>query len=36
MYNLFSITKLQREGWILHGNADCIHVTKKDQMINST
>jgi hypothetical protein len=29
-YNLFSITKLQNEGWILGGNADAIWLTKGD------
>jgi hypothetical protein len=29
-YNLFSITKLQNEGWILSGNSDAIWLTKGD------
>jgi hypothetical protein len=29
-YNLFSITKLQNDGWILGGNADAIWLTKGD------
>jgi hypothetical protein len=28
MYNLFSITKLQREGWSLHGDEKCLRLTK--------
>jgi hypothetical protein len=28
MYNLFSITKLQREGWTLHGDEKCLRLTK--------
>lgn len=27
-FNLFSITKLQREGWVLHGDKDQISLTK--------
>jgi hypothetical protein len=27
-FNLFSITKLQQDGWILHGNKDQIKLTK--------
>jgi hypothetical protein len=29
-YNLFSITKLQNDGWTLGGNADAIWLTKGD------
>jgi hypothetical protein len=29
-YNLFSITKLQNDGWTLGGNADTIWLTKGD------
>jgi hypothetical protein len=33
-YNLFSITKLQNEGWILSGNSDAIWLIKGDVEIN--
>jgi hypothetical protein len=33
MYNLFSITQLQGDGWTLHGNAESIWLTKKNATI---
>jgi hypothetical protein len=32
-FNLFSITKRQEDGWILHGNRDTIWLTKEDKTV---
>jgi hypothetical protein len=32
-FNLFSITKQQEDGWILHGNRDAIWLTKEDKTV---
>jgi hypothetical protein len=32
-FNLFSITKRQEDGWILHGDRDAIWLTKEDKTI---
>jgi hypothetical protein len=32
-FNLFSLTKMQKNGWLLHGNAKAIWLTKQDTTI---